>query len=62
VQEILKEKFVLNKTKFIKNENRTDLYRMFGSGAYYIISDGEAIIIDPLRETKPYLTVWKKIK
>lgn len=24
-------------------------------GAYYIVSDGEAVIIDPLRETKPYL-------
>lgn len=24
-------------------------------GAYYIESDGEAVIIDPLRETKPYL-------
>lgn len=24
-------------------------------GAYYIVSDGEAAIIDPLRETKPYL-------
>ncbi len=24
-------------------------------GAYYIISEGEAFIIDPLRETKPYL-------
>jgi hydroxyacylglutathione hydrolase len=24
-------------------------------GAYYITSDGEAVIIDPLRETKPYL-------
>ena len=24
-------------------------------GAYYVVSDGEAIIIDPLRETAPYL-------
>ena len=24
-------------------------------GAYYITSDGEAAIIDPLRETQPYL-------
>ena len=24
-------------------------------GAYYIESDGEAAIIDPLRESKPYL-------
>ena len=24
-------------------------------GAYYIVSKGEAIIIDPLRETAPYL-------
>ena len=23
-------------------------------GAYYIVSNGEAAIIDPLRETKPY--------
>ena len=23
-------------------------------GAYYIMSDGEAAIIDPLRETRPY--------
>jgi glyoxylase-like metal-dependent hydrolase (beta-lactamase superfamily II) len=35
---------------------------MFGSGAYYIISDGEAIIIDPLRETKPYLDRLEKDK
>lgn len=31
-------------------------------GAYYIISDGEAIIIDPLRETKPYLDRLEKDK
>ena len=24
-------------------------------GAYYIVSDGEAAIIDPLREVQPYL-------
>ena len=24
-------------------------------GAYYIVSEGEAVIIDPLRETAPYL-------
>ena len=24
-------------------------------GAYYIQSEGEAVVIDPLRETKPYL-------
>ena len=24
-------------------------------GAYYIVSENEAIIIDPLRETKPYI-------
>ncbi|MBN9338289.1 MAG: MBL fold metallo-hydrolase, partial [Chryseobacterium sp.] len=29
-------------------------------GAYYIISDGEAVIIDPLRETKPYLDRLEK--
>lgn len=29
-------------------------------GAYYITSDGEAAIIDPLRETKPYLDRLKK--
>jgi hydroxyacylglutathione hydrolase len=28
--------------------------------AYYIESDGEAIIIDPLRETEPYLALAKK--
>ena len=28
--------------------------------AYYIESDGEAVIIDPLRETKPYLEQLKK--
>ncbi|MCA6065650.1 MBL fold metallo-hydrolase [Chryseobacterium sp. RG1] len=31
-------------------------------GAYYIISDGEAVIIDPLRETKPYLDRLEKDK
>ena len=29
-------------------------------GAYYIESAGEAIIIDPLRETKPYLEKLKQ--
>ncbi|WP_153399504.1 MBL fold metallo-hydrolase [Chryseobacterium vaccae] len=29
-------------------------------GAYYIVSEGEAAIIDPLRETKPYLEKLKK--
>ena len=29
-------------------------------GAYYIISKGEAVIIDPLRETKPYLEKLEK--
>lgn len=29
-------------------------------GAYYIISDGEAAIIDPLRETQPYLDRLEK--
>lgn len=29
-------------------------------GAYYISSNGEAVIIDPLRETKPYLDLLKK--
>jgi hypothetical protein len=28
---------------------------MSGSGAYYITSNGEAAIIDPLREVQPYL-------
>jgi glyoxylase-like metal-dependent hydrolase (beta-lactamase superfamily II)/rhodanese-related sulfurtransferase len=31
-------------------------------GAYYITSNGEAAIIDPLRETKPYLDKLKKDK
>jgi hypothetical protein len=32
------------------------IYRMFCyKGAYYITSNGEAAIIDPLRETQPYL-------
>ncbi len=31
-------------------------------GAYYIVSEGEAIIIDPLRETKPYLDRLEKDK
>jgi hydroxyacylglutathione hydrolase len=29
-------------------------------GAYYIESNGEAVIIDPLRETKPYLDRAKR--
>jgi len=28
--------------------------------AYYIESGGEAVIIDPLRETKPYIELAKK--
>src|ERR1700748_1328385 len=31
-------------------------------GAYYISHRGEAAIIDPLRETKPYLELLKKNK
>jgi small ligand-binding sensory domain FIST len=30
-------------------------------GAYYIVSNGEAAIIDPLRETQPYIERLKKI-
>ena len=29
-------------------------------GAYYISNNGEAIIIDPLRETQPYLKLLKE--
>ncbi|MEG1591143.1 MBL fold metallo-hydrolase [Chryseobacterium sp.] len=29
-------------------------------GAYYIVSDGEAVIIDPLRESKPYIERLEK--
>jgi len=29
-------------------------------GAYYIESNGEAVIIDPLRETQPYLDKLKR--
>ncbi|MDN4012648.1 MBL fold metallo-hydrolase [Chryseobacterium gambrini] len=29
-------------------------------GAYYIVSNGEAVIIDPLRETQPYIERLKK--
>jgi glyoxylase-like metal-dependent hydrolase (beta-lactamase superfamily II) len=29
-------------------------------GAYYISNNGEAIIIDPLRETQPYLDLLKQ--
>ncbi|WP_343664011.1 MBL fold metallo-hydrolase [Chryseobacterium mucoviscidosis] len=29
-------------------------------GAYYIVSNGEAAIIDPLRETQPYIELLKK--
>ena len=28
--------------------------------AYYIESDGEAVVIDPLRETEPYLELAQK--
>src|SRR6478736_10182602 len=31
-------------------------------GAYYISSQGEAAIIDPLRETQPYLDLLKQNK
>ena len=34
----------------------TNLHRMFlAQGAYYITSNGEAAIIDPLREVQPYI-------
>ena len=29
-------------------------------GAYYVVSENEALIIDPLRETKPYLDRLEK--
>ena len=29
-------------------------------GAYYIVSENEAVIIDPLRETKPYIDRLEK--
>ena len=29
-------------------------------GAYYIVSENEAVIIDPLRETQPYLARLEK--
>ena len=31
-------------------------------GAYYITSNGEVAIIDPLRETEPIWCVWRKIR
>jgi glyoxylase-like metal-dependent hydrolase (beta-lactamase superfamily II) len=36
------------------------IYGMFSPGAYYITSNGEAAIIDPLRETQPYLDIGKR--
>jgi glyoxylase-like metal-dependent hydrolase (beta-lactamase superfamily II) len=33
---------------------------MFAQGAYYITSAGEAAIIDPLRETQPYIDRLKE--
>ncbi len=39
----------------------TQLYtQCLAEAAYYIESDGEAVIIDPLRETKPYLDLAQK--
>jgi len=34
--------------------------RCLAQGAYYIVSDGEAAIIDPLRETQPYIERLEK--
>jgi hydroxyacylglutathione hydrolase len=31
-------------------------------GAYYITSNGEAAIVDPLREVQPYLVRLEKLK
>jgi hydroxyacylglutathione hydrolase len=52
---------MLNMIKNIVNMNNQN-YKIeqiytgcLAQGAYYITSDGEAAIIDPLRETKPYL-------
>jgi hypothetical protein len=46
--------------KFI-NMNIEQIYTgCLAQGAYYITSDGEAAIIDPLREVQPYLDRLKK--
>ena len=45
----------------IKTMNIEQIYTgCLAQGAYYIISDGEAAIVDPLREVQPYLDRLKK--
>lgn len=44
-----------------KNHKVEQIYTgCLAQGAYYIVSNGEAAIIDPLRETKPYLERLEK--
>ena len=46
------------------NEQRMYIEQLYTSclaeAAYYIESDGEAVIIDPLRETEPYVELSQK--
>jgi glyoxylase-like metal-dependent hydrolase (beta-lactamase superfamily II) len=52
---------LINNRKQHINMNIEQIYTgCLAQGAYYITSNGEAAIIDPLRETKPYLDKLEK--
>ena len=53
--------FTFNKDKIKRNMKIEQIYTgCLAQGAYYITSNGEAAIIDPLRETQPYIDRLQK--
>lgn len=52
--------YQITESKYLKMKIEQIYTGCLAQGAYYIISDGEAAIIDPLRETKPYIEKLKK--
>lgn len=52
--------YQITESKYLKMKIEQIYTGCLAQGAYYIISEGEAVIIDPLRETKPYIEKLKK--
>lgn len=49
-----------NKNKYLHMKIEQIYTGCLAQGAYYIVSEGEAVIIDPLRETQPYIDRLEK--
>ena len=56
---LFKEIFI---EKLINYDSRTDLHKCLAQGSYYIESNGEAIVIDPLRDVDKYIYLANKSK